>query len=132
MTQEAKERRQPKPRAEEFSQLDPLRIGETLGWTNTSITKIGDATYWHFAGPISLSITRLTREGTIFGTADVMRIINGRCIVEASIHGISTIEFNKTQKEVVFRVDGRENPLIVKGSGQVDGTAVIHIAPPTN
>lgn len=130
MSPEAKERKQPRPREEEFSQLDPLRIGETLGWENNNISQRDYETSWHFAGPVSLSITRFEKGRHVFGSANVKRIIDGIIVASANIYDISSIEFNKNQKQIVFRRKDK-GAFIVKGSGQLQGNADILIPEPT-
>lgn len=121
--QEAKKRRL---KTENFSDLDPNRIGETLGWEKKQYENPEE---WYFYGPICLFVTRKISKDRVWGTAQTSTIDNGRTIATFTLYGIKEISFNKTQGTVdIFGIDG--NSLFIKKSGQIDGTGVVYIRAP--
>ena len=124
MSQEAKERRQPRPKEEESFIVDPKRIGETLGWKNSKVEENAIQETWWFAGPtFGLNVTKTI---TGFFTIEFYQSLEHE-VLRVHLMGIKTIEFNKTQQTVRFKTaSGR---LKIKGDGQVDGDANLYISP---
>lgn len=124
MPQEAKERRPLRPREEESFFVDPKRIGETLGWKNSEIDENAIQETWWFKGPtFNLQVTKTI---TGFFSIGFYQSLEQE-VLSVHLTGIKAIEFNKTLQTVRFKTtSGR---LKIKGDGQVDGDAGLHISP---